>query len=180
MTTNGTDRAGYSLVAKSLHWLIAVLILGLIWLGWYMVGLSYYDRWQNLAIATHRSLGMLVLALAIIKIGVVVVSKSPGFVDSIRPWERVAATATHLALYLAMVLIPVTGYIISTSSGDPIPMFGWFQIPVTFEVSTNMRDWAIDIHFYAAYIALGMAGMHAAAALKHHFIDKDDTLRNML
>ena len=79
-----------------------------------MVDLSYYDKWQNFSLMAHRALGMVVLLLAVFKICWVVGSASPGYVASIKAWERAAASATPHTLYLAMLLSPVTGYVIST------------------------------------------------------------------
>ena len=99
---------------------------------------------------------------------------------TIKRWERIAATATHHTLYLMMLLIPLTGYLISTSKGDAVSFFGWFEIPAFFVVTERLRDVAIDVHFYASYGTAVIAAMHALAAVKHQFLDKDGTLRRML
>lgn len=170
----------YGAITKLLHWSIAMLIIGLIWLGWYMVDLTYYDKWYNASLTAHRALGMLVLLLAALKIAWIVLSRPPPFVATIKPWERVAAKATHHTLYLAMLLIPVTGYIISTSEGDAIPFFDWFEIPALFSAGERLRDLAIEIHYYAAYGVAFLVLLHAGAALKHQFLDRDGTLKRML
>ena len=175
-----STKEAYGLVSKLTHWLIALLIIGLIWLGWYMVDLSYYDRWQNFSLTAHRALGMVVLALAVFKICWVVRSESPALPVSLKRWERAAASATHHTLYLAMLFIPLTGYLISTSNGDPIPFFGWFDIPALFTVSEGVRNLAIEAHYYSAYAVAAIVVLHVAAALKHQFVDKDGTLGRML
>ena len=166
----------YGPVSKLNHWRIALRIIGLIWLGWYMVDLTYYHEWQKFSLMAHRALGMVVLLLAALKIAWVIGSKLPDFVGSQKPWERAAASATHHLLYLVMLLVPLTGYIISTSNGDPIPFFGWFDIPALFTAGTQVRDIAIDVHYYLAYAVAVIVLMHAAGALKHQFIVKDGTL----
>ena len=170
----------YGLITKLLYWVVALLIIGLIWLGWYMVGLTYYDRWYNDSLSLHKALGLVVLVLGGAKIGWIIYSRPPDFVASIKRWERAAAKATHHSFYLLMLLIPVTGYIISTSKGDGISMFGWFEVPALFPVSETLRDLAIDLHFYAAYATAGLVVLHAAAAIKHQLLDKDGTLRRIL
>ena len=169
----------YSAATKVLHWLIALLIIGLIGLGWYMVGLTYFDKWYNSSLAIHKSLGMFVLVLAFAKISWRFFSPSPAFVDTIKPWERVAAKGTHLVLYFMMVVIPVTGYAISTSAGSPVSFFDLFDIPAVLPESDGLRDLAVELHYYLSYGAAIVVAMHALAALKHQFIEKDGTLSRM-
>jgi len=170
----------FGVVTKLLHWTIALLIFFLIWLGWYMVDLTYFDKWYNESLSWHKALGMIVLGLACIKIAWQFYTPVPDTLRNLKPWERNAATIMHLALLAIMVLIPVTGYFISTSAGKAVDVFGWFRVPALFEVSKEMRDLAIDLHFYLAYATAVLALGHIGAALKHEFIDKDGTLRKML
>lgn len=178
MLKNSAQR--YGAVTKSLHWTIALLIMGLIGLGWYMVGLTYYDPWYNDSLTTHRALGMLVLALAVLMLVWRIYSRPPALVATIKPWERVAAKAVHATLYLMMLAIPITGYTISTSAGGTIPVFGWFEIPALYPVDEPLRDFAITVHYYLAYGTAFLIALHALAALKHQFIDRDGTLGKML
>ena len=170
----------FGLFSKLLHWLIAVLILGLIWLGWYMVDLTYYDRWYNASLHYHKSLGILALALALFKLGWQQYTPAPGPVAGLKTWEKTGAKLMHYVLWGMMLLIPVTGYLISTSAGKPIQFFDWFAIPAVVDVDEELRELAIDVHFYLAYATLFLVAGHAGAALKHHFINRDDTLRRML
>jgi cytochrome b561 len=170
----------YGLVTKLLHWLVALLLLGLIWLGWYMVDLSYYDPWYHDALTAHKALGMIVLGLGLAKIAWTVYSRLPKYSSSLKPWERISAHAMHLTLFVMMVAIPVTGYFISTSAGDAISIFGWFDIPALFTISDRQRDLAIDLHFYLTYATAGLVLIHALAAFKHQLVDRDGTLRRML
>lgn len=179
MLRNSSDR--YGLVTKVLHWSIAVLMLGLIGLGWYMVDLTYFDRWYNASLSWHRILGLVVLGLATLFVLWKQVSPSPHHhLARIGPLQRVAASLVHRLLVLMMFLLPVTGYLISTSAGKAIDVFGWFEIPALIDVDTALRDVAIWIHYYAAYGTGLLALGHAAAALKHQFIDKDGLLARML
>lgn len=170
----------YGSVTRILHWSVALLIIGLIWLGWYMVGLSYYDPWYHDSLVTHRALGMLVLLLAVIKILWTLFSMRPDLPGSLKPWERYAAHSAHITLFVMMLLIPISGYVISTSADATIPFFYWFDIPSLFRVSEQARDLAIAIHYYLAYGTIALILIHAGAALKHQFIEKDGTLKKML
>jgi len=170
----------YGLVTKVLHWSIAGLIFGLIGLGRYMVDLTYFDRWYNASLAWHRVLGLVVLLLAALFVGWKAVSPSPLHPRGLPRLQRIAAVSVHLALMLMMFLLPVTGYLISTSAGKPIDVFGLFEVPVLFPVDRGLRDLAIDVHYYAAYATGVLALGHAGAALKHQFIDRDGLLARML
>jgi len=172
--------AGFGLLTKLFHWSIALLILGLIWLGWYMVDLTYYDKWYKDSLDYHKSLGVLVLFLALIKIGWQCYTPTPDTVSRLKPWERVGAKSMHYILFGMMILIPITGYLISTSAGNPVQIFNWFEIPAIIDVDKKLRELAITIHFYLAYATLFLVAGHAGAAIKHQFIDKDSTLKRML
>lgn len=170
----------FGLFSKLLHWALALLILGLIWLGWYMVDLTYYDKWYNASLHYHKSLGILALTLALFKIGWQWHTPAPGPVAGLKNWEKTGAKLMHYVLWGMMLLIPVTGYLISTSAGKPIQFFDWFAIPALVDVDEELRELAIDVHFYLAYGTLFLVAGHAGAALKHHFINRDDTLKRML
>jgi cytochrome b561 len=170
----------FGLVSKALHWVIALLIIGLIALGYYMVGLTYFDRWYNESLSLHKGCGMLALGLAVIDLGWKWYSPSPPFPDSISGPQRSAATAMHRLLLAMMLLIPVTGYAISTSDGKSVSIFGWFDVPALLPENTTVRDWAIEFHYYFAYATAALVVGHAAAALKHHLVDRDDTLARMI
>jgi len=174
------SETGYGLVAKLLHWLIGLLIIGLIWLGWWMVDLSYYDRWYNDALEIHKALGMIVLGLAGVKLLWMAFNRAPRFPDSVRRWQAVAARATHHTLVLMMLAIPVTGYLISTSDGKEVSIFGLLEVPALIGKNETVRDAAIALHFYLAYITAGLVVVHALAALKHQLIDRDGTLARMI
>lgn len=170
----------FGLVTKLSHWLIAPAIIGLIWLGWYMVDLTYYDKWYNKSLAWHKSLGMLVLGAALLKIGWQLYSPTPDTGAALKKWERLGANIMHKLLFAMMLLIPITGYLISTSDGKVVDIFDWFEIPVLVSKNTELRDLAIELHFYMAYGTAVLLLGHVAAALKHQFMDKDGTLVKML
>lgn len=178
MLKNSTSR--YGLVSKLLHWLIAGGIIGLIGLGWWMVGLSYYDKWYHQGLELHRAIGMLVLFLASVFVIWKMISPSPPLQTDLKAYEKRGARIVHLFLLLAMFCIPATGYVISTSAGSGFTFFSLFDIPALTTISENLRDQAITVHYYAAYGVGIIALMHAGAALKHQFIDKHGTLRRML
>ena len=176
--TNTTTE--YGLLTRILHWCVALLMIVLIGLGWWMVSLSYYDPWYHDATQWHKALGMFVLFIASAKVLWSMLNHTVLLGANLKAWERVAARATHLLLLLLMVLIPSTGYVVSTSAGDGIMIFSWTEVPAMFAINTAVRDWAITIHYWSAYGLALFALLHAAAAIKHQFVDRDGTLRRML
>ena len=86
----------------------------------------------------------------------------------------------HRALLLMMFVIPITGYLISTSAGKPVPVFDLLEIPALVGKNTRLRDAAIAVHYYLGYGVGVMAVAHAAAAIKHQFVDRDGTLARMI
>lgn len=170
----------FGIITKTLHWLIAVLIIGLIGLGWWMVDLSYYDRWYNTSLHWHKSLGMLVLGLALVKIAWQLYTPVPGPAGLKKPVICTAATVVHIILLLGMVLIPVTGYLISSSDGKVVEVFDWFAVPSVVSGREGLRDMAINMHFWLSYCLAALVIGHIGAAFKHQFIDRDGTLSRML
>lgn len=175
---NSSDNYGW--ISRVLHWLIAFGIIGLIWLGWYMVDLSYYDQWYHKSLLAHKAFGMAVFTLGVLTVLWHLVSPPPHAQPSLRPWERVASRTMHYLLLLLVLLIPASGYLISTSAGKAVEVFDWFMIPALFPVDSALRDLAIEVHYYLAYATAVLVAGHAAAALKHQFIDRDGTLARML
>ena len=178
MWKSGKDH--YGLVAIGFHWSIALSIVGLVGLGAWMVGLTYYDPWYNDSLALHKAVGIVVLALVLAKFGWKLADRKPGFAPEVRRYERAGATAMHWFLNALIVVLPVTGYLISSSEGAAIDMFGLFAVPALFDVSAQTRDLAIDIHYYVAYGGIALVALHAGAALKHTILDKGSTLIRML
>lgn len=170
----------YGHVTRCLHWTVAVLMIGLLWLGWYLAGLSYYDRWFYTSLEWHKALGMVALVAGVVKVIWAAGSHGPPPLESTAAWERSGTRTVHVILFAMMVVVPVTGYMISTSAGDGISMLGWFEVPAVLPKSERMRDLAVELHYYLAYGTAVLVAIHVLAALKHHFVDRDATLRRML
>ena len=178
MWRNGRD--SYGLVSITFHWTLALAFVGLFALGVWMVGLSYYDPWYNDSLALHKAIGIVALALAVAKFGWRFADPRPGLAADLKRHERAGATAMHWVLNALILLVPASGYVISTSEGAGIDMFGLFEVPAILATSEGLRDFAIDLHYYLAYGGIALVALHACAALKHHFIDRGSTLRRML
>ena len=176
----GNTRERYGAVGASLHWLVAITVFGLFGLGWYMVDLSYYDEWYRLAPDIHRSVGLILFVVVILRLVWRFSGTSPVPVSTHSRLERSAAHAAHGLLYVLMFVAMISGYLISTADGSPVHIFNWIQVPSITGRVRGMEDIAGDVHYWVTWVLVGLAAVHAMAALKHHFIDRDDTLRRML
>ncbi len=169
--------AGYGLVSRLLHWVMAVGIVFLFGLGWWMVDLDYYSPYYNSAPDLHRSVGLLMLALLAVRVLWRAASVRPAD-DDLSAFERKAARLVHWGFYPLLLVLMVSGYLISTSDGRGIDMFGLVTVPAMV-VEKGLSDTAGLVHEWAAYAVMVLAGVHAAAALKHHFFDRSAVLTRM-
>lgn len=170
----------YGWISILFHWLVAVAIVGLFALGLWMTGLGYYDPWYNRAPRIHESAGMLLLGVVVFRIVWRVVSLTPRFVPEMPAWERRAALGAHWLMYVLMLVVLVSGYLVPTADGQPVGVFDWFEVPALVSVHPRQEDYAGLVHYWGAWTLIGVAAVHTLAALKHHFIDRDRTLLKML
>ncbi len=170
----------YGFVSVSLHWLVALVVFGLFALGYWMVGLDYYSSWYTKAPDIHKSVGLILFAVMVLRVIWRWVSPPPGHLASHGPLTQKATRFGHAFLYLGLFVLMISGYPISTAEGRGIPVFGWFEVPATLTSIPNQEDVAGLVHEYLAWALVIFAGVHGLAALKHHFIDRDTTLTRML
>lgn len=146
--------------------------------GLWMVELTYYSSWYKTAPHWHKSIGLLLALLTLVRFVWRMITTSPDIEG--KALEKLAAHAVHMLMYLLLAVLFISGYLISTSDGRGIEVFNWFTLPSLGELFPNQSDIAGTIHFYTAVVLIGFALLHAAAAIKHHVIDKDNTLRKMI
>ncbi|MCG6200954.1 cytochrome b [Psychromonas antarctica] len=168
----------YNSSAKFLHWTSALLIVALFLLGLWMVDLTYYNQWYKIAPYWHKSIGLCLLALTLFRLIWKIITTAPPIEG--KKWEIQSAKLAHAAIYLILFCIFISGYMISTADGRPIELFNWFLVPGFGSFFDNQEDIAGVIHFYLAVTLITLSTVHALAALKHHFINKDNTLNKML
>lgn len=169
----------YGWLAVVLHWLVAVVVVGLFALGFWMVDLSYYDEWYRKGPDLHRSIGLVLFAVVVFRLLWRLVNKGPRPLASHKRWEVVSAHLAHGLLYVLMFVAMVSGYLITTADGSSISVFGWFEVPSLTGRIKGMEDVAGAVHYWSTWALVGLAGIHAQGALKHHFVDRDETLRRM-
>ena len=169
---------GYGLVAIALHWLIAVTIIALFVLGLWMVELDYYDAWYRRAPELHKAIGILLFLVVLIRVTWHWFSMRPHPIGS--GIEVTLARLVHRVLLLLPLLVMFSGYLISTADGSSIDVFSLFEVPAIISNLEGQEDIAGDVHFVLAITLIVIAALHMLAALKHHFMDRDATLRRML
>lgn len=161
-----------------LHWLMALFIPALFGVGLWMTGLDYYSSWYRTAPDLHKSFGILLAFLWLIRLLVVWLLGKPaagGF-----GWQQKIAGWVHGLMYVLIMAIMVSGYLISTADSRGIIVFGLFEVPGMGELFPEQADIAGTLHLYLAWGLIILIVLHAAAALKHHYVDKDNTLTRML
>lgn len=173
------QQSSYGWVSIAFHWVIAISVLSLFALGLWMVELDYYSTWYHDAPNIHKSVGVLVVLTMLFRFLWNAFNPKPKSLEGSLLLRAIAATV-HLLFYVLVLLIGVSGYLISTGESQPIAVFNWFEIPVWFEPFQNQTDIAGEIHELLAFTLMGFVALHATAALKHQFLDKDNTLKRML
>ncbi len=170
--------AGYGLIAILIHWLSALLILFLFGLGIYMTGLGYYDDWYHKGPALHISLGLILLLLVLVRLVWRLLNPTPLALGE-KPLQLLAARLVKWALYLAIFVVIITGYLITTAEGKPASLFDWVHFPSLTKLSASQVDLVGELHEYFAWGIIGLVVLHAGGALFHHFVMRDRTLVRM-
>ncbi|MBN7820911.1 cytochrome b [Bowmanella yangjiangensis] len=161
-----------------LHWLSALAVIGLFALGWWMVDLDYYSEWYREAPHLHKSIGILLALTTLLRL--LWRFKKPRPETLGKPWEVNLSHFTHVLMYILLLAIFTSGYLISTADSRGIDVFNWFTVPGLGEWIENQEDLAGEVHEWLAWSLIGLVVLHALAAIKHHVIDKDNTLTRML
>ncbi len=168
----------YTATAKSLHWTMAVLIIALLAIGTSMVFLPKGDL-RGEIVDLHKQLGVAVLALAVIRLAWRAAKGAPALPAATPALERLAAQAGHAGLYLLMFAMPLSGLVMSQAGGHPVHLLG-LTLPDLVAKNHDLHELTEGMHEVLAWATGVLVGLHAAAALRHHLVLKDDVLRRML
>lgn len=169
----------YGAVTKAFHWLSALLVIGVLCAGLYMTNAEKSSGLIAIY-GLHKSFGIVVLSVTLLRVLWHFVSKKPAPVDSMKKWEKTAAKAAHCFLYFAMLAMPMSGWLMSSAKGRSVKVFDAVTLPDLVEKNERLGELFEECHEYLAWGLIAAIVLHAAAALKHHFIEKDVTLRRML
>ncbi|MCH2219787.1 MAG: cytochrome b [Dechloromonas sp.] len=169
----------YTKTAKILHWLMAILLFGLLALGFYMHDLPLSPDKLKLY-SWHKWAGVTAFLLVAFRLFWRVTHRPPALPESMPKIMQFAAHAGHLMLYVLMIAIPLSGWLMSSAKGFQTVYFGVLPIPDLLDKNKEVGDLLALVHKSLNLLFVAVLAGHIGAALKHHFIDKDDILTRML
>ena len=177
----------YTKTAITLHWVIALMIIGLIAAGIVMTRLEPYSSLQITMYQIHKSFGIMVLLLSLIRLIWRLGHKPPALPVHMKPWERFAAQSTHVTFYVIMIGMPLLGWAMVSASPTNIPTklfftLPWPHLPILpgLENKKEVAELFEFLHKNIGKATIALIALHVGAALKHHFKDKDDVLSQMI
>lgn len=173
------DKTRYGAVAQLFHWGIVALIVTQFILANKADGLPIGPA-KVATLATHKSIGMTIFGLAILRLIWRWFNPVPDLPAGTPRWQRLAAHVSHWLLYALILITPLVGWAMSSARNFPVSWFGLFTLPDFVEPSKAAYDFFLESHHVLAKALFVVALVHAAAALKHHFLDRDNVLRRML
>ncbi|MEM1379490.1 MAG: cytochrome b [Pseudomonadota bacterium] len=176
-----TEASHYSSVAKALHWLIALMIIVQIPAAMFMVSMAFSET-KFMLYQLHKSFGFIVLALSLFRLGWRLTHRPPPAPAGTPAWQHAAAGFTHVAFYVVIIGIPLTGWLMVSASTLGIDTKIFYVIPVPHwpvPVSSASENFWETTHALMAKATIALIVLHVAAALKHHIKDKDVTLVRM-
>ncbi|HEY0634803.1 MAG TPA: cytochrome b [Gammaproteobacteria bacterium] len=175
----------YGAFSKLMHWLMALLIVILLAVGFYIAG---FDK-ENLApsqiqmIGMHKAFGALAMLLLVVRLGWLRLSPAPQLPAVFTPKEKRLVSGVKGMLYLLMFLAPLSGYVMSTASGRPTSFFGLFNLPMLIGENKALAGFAHEAHEILAFLMIAFIVVHMAGAIKHRLKDRNgpsDILARML
>lgn len=174
---NSPHRWGW--IAQTLHWLVALAVIGLAAVGLLMQELpTSPDKIKVYAL--HKSMGLTVLVLVLLRLLWRLLDRRPPYPDSMPVWQRRLASLTHGLLYVLLLAMPISGWLYNSASNFALRWFGLFSVPPLSGPDPALKALAQDLHSWGFYLLAALFAVHVAAALKHHLVERDDTLHRML
>ena len=170
----------YTKVAIVFHWLIALMIIGTFTMGLVMTDMPGLTPTKLKYYSWHKWAGVTILALATLRLLWRLTHAAPAYPNSMSDWQKTSANALHGLLYVLMLAVPLSGYFYTLSAGFPVVYFGLFELPVLIAKNEALKPVLKEVHFWLNMVLAGTVGLHVAAALKHHFIDRDGIVKRML
>jgi cytochrome b561 len=169
----------YAFTARVLHWTTAFLILSMIPLGG-VIANEWGGSVQNALYDLHRSIGVAIIPLVILRIIYRWTHPPLPLPDDIAPMQRVAAHATHWALYALLIVQPFTGWIATSAYRAPVTVFGWLELPPIWPEDRAFSEQLFFVHSLIGLAIACLVAAHIGAALHHHFVRRDRVLLRMI
>lgn len=171
--------SGYTATAKSLHWLVVVLLIAQFIFAWTMPEIRR-DTPVTTLISLHFTFGVMILAVVIVRLAWRLIHGEVEPESGVPPWQTTTARMLHWLLYLLLFVIPLLGWLNASWRGMPIVMFGW-ELPKLVQTRSAAWGWTGDVHaLLANYVLLTLVGLHVVAGLYHYFVRRDGVLQRML
>ena len=177
--TYGTRTDHYPATSKLLHWLVAVCVLTTAPVAIAMTRVSKGPT-QDILYNFHKSLGVLILILMILRLINRLAVGAPVADPAIEPWQKAVSSAVHTSLYVLLLAMPVVGYVANSAYGASTPFFGLFNLPMIVEKNDALAPQLFALHRWVGFLVILLVLMHIGAALYHTFIRHDDVLKRML
>ena len=174
MTSSGMR---FTVLQRSLHWLMAICILAMLFVGVGMVS-TVMPKYVPL-VETHKTLGIAILVLALIRLVVRIRYGAPSLPADLPEPMKLAAVLSHYALYALMIGMPLIGWAMLSAAAYPVVVFGGVYLPAILPQSDFLHTWLWDAHFYLAFAFFGLVLMHVAAALFHALVRRDGVFEAM-
>ena len=189
-TLYGTGSRRYTSAARSFHWITALIIFAIVPLGWIFA--EFKTQPDNKSVfeapipgspadysSLHKTLGLLIIAIVVARIAYRIANPPPALPGRMAEWEKVFASASHWLLYAILIVMPVSGYIMSSGGKYPISIVGLFDFP-KLPVGREAAETAKSIHLYAQYALYGLVILHVFATVWHLVVRRDGILDRML
>jgi len=166
----------YSVLARLLHWAVALLIVFTTALGWRMVAIEkdVAGEWYDL----HRSIGLTIFALVALRLVWRLTNRPEPLPDDIPAWQRALAAVTHWLMYLLTIAIPITGYLGASHTKSGVAWFGR-PLPAWAKPDDSTAEQIFQVHGILVWVLVALVALHVAGALKHWLIDRDGTFQRM-
>jgi cytochrome b561 len=185
VTSTTADRAtlaapeSYSRIAIVLHWLVAALLLGQIGFGWFLGTIPRGVPARGWYVNLHKSTGLVIAALILLRILWRLAHAPPPLPSFMPPWERIAARLNHIALYVAMLVMPVSGYVASNFSKYGVKLFNAVKLPPWGPDDHQVYALFNTVHVVTSYVFVAAIALHLLAALRHA-VRRDGVVSRML
>ena len=174
-----SPKAAYTVTARTLHWITAVLILFMIPSG-FMAANEWGGSWQDSLYDLHKSIGALIIPLVMLRLIYRWVRPPARLPDDIQRIQRLVAATTHWALYALLVLQPLAGWIATSAYPAPVPLFGWITLPPLWFEDRALSDRLFSAHRFIGVAIASLVAVHVTGALYHHFVRKDRVRMRMI
>ena len=179
LASTSPQTTAYTRTAIGLHWLIAIALAGTFALGLYMHELPLSPQKLKLY-SWHKWAGVTIFLFVALRLAWRLGHRPPALPILMPAWQRLAAEATHVLLYVLMFAVPLSGWLMSSAKGFQTVWFGVLPLPDLLNKDTELGDLLQQVHMILNFSMAGMVLAHLGAALKHHLIDRDDILTRML